>query len=35
MIDNDIEKLSQPFKDKIKVFLAVVKIYKKNVTIFE
>lgn len=35
MIDNDINNLTQPFRDKIRVFLAVVKIYKKNVAIFE
>lgn len=35
MINNNIEELSEPFKSKIKVFMAVVKIYKNNVAIFE
>ena len=35
MIDNDIEHLSQPFKDKAKVFFTVLRLYKKNVEAFE
>lgn len=35
MINNNVEDLKWEFKDKVKVFLAVVKIYKKNVAIFE